>query len=153
MVSAAILRAMSRRAVAVQRPSLVAPKLTPQASVRALASAPPRMVSRYVLFYDYTADVLEKRDPHRAGHLGLLKEMSAEGRILFGGAFSEPVDGAMVVFTDREAAEEFKARDPYGPHVVASGRRSTSIVCSRRGNEPVWRARRLTTSLCTSRRN
>ena len=66
-----------------------------------------------------SAQVLEKRDPYRAGHLGLIKEMAAEGRVLSAGAFTDPVDGAMFVFTDREAADEFKAKDPYGPHVVA----------------------------------
>ena len=63
--------------------------------------------------------MLEKRDPYRTGHLGLIKEMAAEGRVLSAGAFTDPVDGAMFVFTDREAADEFKAKDPYGPHVVA----------------------------------
>ena len=66
-----------------------------------------------------SAQVLEKRDPYRAGHLGLIKEFAAEGRVLSAGAFSDPVDGAMFVFADREAADDFKARDPYGPHVVA----------------------------------
>jgi hypothetical protein len=54
-------------------------------------SSPPKMISRYVLQYKYTPDVLEKRDPYRAGHLELIKEM----------------------------AEQFKELDPYGPHVVA----------------------------------
>ena len=118
-------------------------------AARRLLSSPPKMISRFVLFYDYTPDarrrrpflrrfdgvdgarrraaveatssaqVLEKRDPYRAGHLGLIKEMAAEGRVLSAGAFTDPVDGAMFVFTDREAADEFKAKDPYGPHVVA----------------------------------
>ena len=48
-----------------------------------------------------SAQVLEKRDPYRAGHLGLIKEMAAEGRVLSAGAFTDPVDGAMFVFTDR----------------------------------------------------
>ena len=78
------------------------------------------MISRYVLTYEYTPDVLEKRDPYRAGHLELIKEMAAEGHIMSAGAFADPVDGALFVFTSREKAEQFKELDPYGPHVVAS---------------------------------
>ena len=29
-------------------------------------------------------------------------------------------DGALFIFTSRDAAEQFKELDPYGPHVVAS---------------------------------
>ena len=31
-------------------------------------------------------DILEKRDPHRPGHLGLLKTMKKEGKVVMGGA-------------------------------------------------------------------
>ena len=87
---------------------------------RTFAAAPPKMISRYVLTYKYTPDVLEKRDPYRADHLELIKEMAAEGHIMQAGAFADPVDGALFIFTSREKAEQFKELDPYGPHVVAS---------------------------------
>ena len=64
------------------------------AARRLLSSSPPKMISRYVLQYEYTPDVLEKRDPYRAGHLELIKEMAAEGHIMSAGAFADPVDGA-----------------------------------------------------------
>ena len=89
------------------------------------------MISRYVLQYKYTSDVLEKRDPYRADHLELIKEMAAEGHIMQAGAFADPVDGALFVFTSREKAEQFKELDPYGPHVVAS----STVVHSRTVDE------------------
>ena len=87
---------------------------------RLLSASPPKMISRYVLQYKYTPDVLEKRDPYRADHLELIKEMAAEGHVMSAGAYADPVDGALFIFTSREKAEQFKELDPYGPHVVAS---------------------------------
>ena len=87
--------------------------------------------------------MLEKRDPYRAGHLGLIKEMAAEGRVLSAGAFTDPVDGAMFVFTDREAADEFKAKDPYGPPVVAGSIEEPPLQICYRAALPECAARAL----------
>ena len=72
-----------------------------------------------LLFYDYVDDVVAKRAPHRAAHLALAQEWVADGRLVLGGAFADPVDGAVLVFdVDGPAAvEEFVGRDPY----VAAG--------------------------------
>ena len=96
---AVVVRALSRRAVAVPRLASVSAKVAARSSnprplmipSRTFAAAPPKMISRYVLQYKYTPDVLEKRDPHRAGHLELIKEMAAEGHIMSAGAFADPV--------------------------------------------------------------
>ena len=71
----------------------------------------------YLLFYDYVADVVAKRDPFRPAHLDLARSFNADGRLKLAGAYADPVDGALFVFTSREAAEEFVSRDPY----VANG--------------------------------
>ena len=42
----------------------------------------------YVLTYDYVPDVLEKRTPHRAGHLALIQELHGAGKILYAGALA-----------------------------------------------------------------
>ena len=125
---AAVVRGLSRRAMAGPRLASVSAKVAARTSnpqplmipSRTFAVAPPKMISRYVLQYKYTPDVLEKRDPYRAGHLELIKEMAAEGHVMSAGAFADPVDGALFIFTSREKAEQFKELDPYGPHVVAS---------------------------------
>jgi uncharacterized protein YciI len=54
------------------------------------------------------------REPHRDGHLALIARMEGEGRLLMAGAIGDPPHGAAIGFSDREAAEEFVAADPYG---------------------------------------
>jgi uncharacterized protein YciI len=70
-----------------------------------------------ILFYEYVEGVADKRTPHRDGHLGLLRELHDDGRVKMAGAFSDPLDGAAIVFSDRKWAQEFAERDPY----VANG--------------------------------
>ncbi len=70
-----------------------------------------------ILFYEYVPSIEEKRVPHRDGHLGLLRELHTDGRMRMAGAYSDPLDGAAIVFADRKSAEEFAERDPY----VANG--------------------------------
>src|SRR3569832_969541 len=73
--------------------------------------------TRYLLHYDYIPEVLEKRGPYREGHLGLAKELIAQGTCVSGGPTSLPgatvPTGALFVFTDKAAAEHFVAQDPY----------------------------------------
>jgi uncharacterized protein YciI len=68
-----------------------------------------------LLQYDYVPDILERRAPFREAHLTLAREAHERGALLMAGALTEPVDGAMFVFTtgDRAVAEDFAARDPY----------------------------------------
>jgi hypothetical protein len=77
----------------------------------------------FALFYDYVADVLEKRTPHRPEHLALAKEAHAAGRLVLAGAFDPPTDGALFVFKAGSAAEveEFVGRDPYVKNAVVTG--------------------------------
>ena len=80
---------------------------------------------QYLLKYDYIPDVLEKRGPYREGHLGLAKEMIAEGTCLSGGPTGEPgaeiPAGALFVFTELEAAERFVKEDPYTSNGIVIG--------------------------------
>lgn len=77
----------------------------------------------FLLLYDYPPDILERRAPYREGHLRLANEWVARGELVLGGAFAEPVDGAMIVFKveDRSRVEEFVAMDPYVANGVATG--------------------------------
>lgn len=67
----------------------------------------------YILFYTYGENALERRAPYREEHLGLANASHAEGQMVLAGAYTEPLDGAALVFRTREAAEAFVEVDPY----------------------------------------
>ena len=71
----------------------------------------------YLLLYDYVPDMLQRRDPFRPTHLALVRGLHERGELLMAGAWNDPVDGAAIVFSTREAAESFVRKDPY----VANG--------------------------------
>lgn len=74
----------------------------------------------YTLTYVYVPDILEKRGPHRPGHIDLCKKLAEEGKMLLGGAFGDPPKGALFVLkaSSRDFVEEaFVKNDPY----VANG--------------------------------
>ncbi|KAJ9461141.1 hypothetical protein DIPPA_28922 [Diplonema papillatum] len=72
----------------------------------------------HVLFYKYVDDIVEKRAPHRAAHLEHATRSKSEGKVVMGGAFQPPTDGAMLIFkAEMKEIEEFVAKDPY----VANG--------------------------------
>lgn len=74
---------------------------------------------KYVLFYESAADVYDKAVPHIQAHSARLGDFHARGTLLMGGAFANiQDDGAMLIFTTREAAEEFVKGDPYVLHGV-----------------------------------
>jgi uncharacterized protein YciI len=69
----------------------------------------------HLLFYDYVEGAVERRAPHREEHLRLARESLARGELVMGGAFAEPVDGALLLFEtdDPGVVEAFVRRDPY----------------------------------------
>ena len=73
----------------------------------------------YLLFYDFVADMAERRLPYRDAHLALARAAHGRGELIIAGAFAEPPNGAVLVFRgDNPAAvESFVANDPY----VANG--------------------------------
>jgi uncharacterized protein YciI len=78
------------------------------------ASAPVVIIKpHFALFYEYVPDVVERRQPHRQAHLALVKEFKDRGTFVMGGAMTDPVDSALIVFTDRQSAERFVLDDPY----------------------------------------
>ncbi len=78
---------------------------------------------KYLLFYDYIEGIVEKRAPLREGHLGLAQCYLERGELLLAGAFTDPVDGALFVFNNREAAESFVRDDPYVLNGLVTGHR------------------------------
>lgn len=69
----------------------------------------------YLLFYDVADDYLERRAAFRDAHLKLAWAAHERGELLLGGALSEPVDGAVLLFQgdSPEVAERFVQADPY----------------------------------------
>jgi uncharacterized protein YciI len=69
---------------------------------------------KYVLFYDSADDVLSKAPVHYEAHVERLNAFREQGTLLMVGTFGDPQkEGAMSIFTTREAAEEFAREDPF----------------------------------------
>ena len=69
----------------------------------------------YLLFYDVAPEYLERRALYRAEHLALAWEAAARGDLVLGGALTDPVDTAVLLFRGPtpEVVERFVAADPY----------------------------------------
>ena len=68
---------------------------------------------KYVLYYQSAEDVREKAPLHFAAHRAHWDAYRKAGTLLMVGPFTNPDDGAMAVFTTREAAHEFAQDDPF----------------------------------------
>jgi uncharacterized protein YciI len=69
----------------------------------------------YVLIYDYVDDIVEKRGPHREGHLALIGRWKDDGRVVMAGAVGDPPHGGVLALKidDPGEADAFVAEDPY----------------------------------------
>lgn len=67
-----------------------------------------------LLFYDDVPDMLERRVPWRDAHFAWVEGFDDRGELLLGGAFADPVDGAVIAFRVRDLAqvEAFARSDP-----------------------------------------
>ena len=70
-------------------------------------------MAHYLLHYDLSPDYLERRGALRTEHLALAWDAADSGALLLGGAVGEPVESALLVFTDADAARAFAEADPY----------------------------------------
>ncbi len=69
---------------------------------------------KYVLFYESADDVKSKAPAQFPSHNARVKEFHGRGTLLMVGTFGNPQEeGAMAIFTTREAAEEFAKDDPF----------------------------------------
>jgi uncharacterized protein YciI len=74
---------------------------------------------KYVLFYESADEVAAKAPAHFAAHAARYGEFHARGELLMVGTFSNPQDqGAMAIFSTRQAAEDFARDDPFVVHGV-----------------------------------
>jgi uncharacterized protein len=69
----------------------------------------------YLLIYDVVPNYLERREPFRQEHLVLASAAQERGELLLGGALTDPVDGAVLLFQGEspQVVENFVERDPY----------------------------------------
>ena len=74
-------------------------------------------MAHWLLTYELAPDYLARRGEFREAHLGLAWQAAEAGTLLLGGAVGDPVESALLLFTDPQAARAFAEADPY----VASG--------------------------------
>ncbi len=69
----------------------------------------------YLLFYEVGEDYVSRRAEFRDAHLIKAWQASERGELVLGGALSNPVDGALLLFQSDspEVAEKFARADPY----------------------------------------
>jgi uncharacterized protein YciI len=67
------------------------------------------------LQYDLVDDYLDRRPEFREEHLGLARAAHERGDLALAGAFTEPADRALLVWSteDRSVVEAFAEADPY----------------------------------------
>lgn len=72
-------------------------------------------MKHFLLFYDVTPDYLARRAEFRSAHLQLARAAQDRGELVLGGALTNPVDGAVLLFRGEsaEVAENFARTDPY----------------------------------------
>jgi uncharacterized protein len=72
-------------------------------------------MGHFLLFYEVVPDYVTRRAEFRDAHLQLAWEAQARGELVLGGAYADPVDGAVLLFRGESAAvaERFVAQDPY----------------------------------------
>jgi hypothetical protein len=72
-------------------------------------------MKHFLLFYDVASDYLARRAEFREAHLKKAWAAHARGELILGGALSDPVDGAMLLFAAESprVAEAFAREDPY----------------------------------------
>lgn len=68
---------------------------------------------KVVMFYEVSPGGLARELEHYEAHRARLNEFHKRGTLLMAGPFADPAEGAMGIFTSREAAEEFIEGDPF----------------------------------------
>lgn len=68
---------------------------------------------KIAVFYDLAEDGLAHIPANYPAHVARLEEFQARGVLLMAGPLGNPPEGALSIFTDRAAAEEFVAGDPF----------------------------------------
>ena len=72
-------------------------------------------MKHFLMFYDFAADYLERRPAFREQHLAKAWAAHGRGELVLGGALTDPIDGAVLLFAgdSPQVAESFAREDPY----------------------------------------
>ena len=72
-------------------------------------------MKHFILFYDYVEDYMERRGEFREEHANLAKASMQKDEFFLGGAYTDPADGAALIFKaeSKTVVEEFVKSDPY----------------------------------------
>jgi uncharacterized protein YciI len=72
-------------------------------------------MTHFLLFYDVAPDYLDRRGEFRGVHLEKAWASHRRGELMLGGALSDPIDGAVLLFRADSIAvvEDFARTDPY----------------------------------------
>ncbi len=68
---------------------------------------------KVLMFYEVTPEGLSKVMANIDAHRKRLKEFHERGVLLMAGPFANPAEGALGIFSSKEAAEEFIQGDPF----------------------------------------
>ncbi|KRC79690.1 YciI-like protein [Sphingomonas sp. Root241] len=78
-------------------------------------------MAHFLLRYDLVPDYIERRGAFRERHLALAWAAAGRGTLLLGGAVGDPVESALLLFTDADAARAFAEADPYVANGLVTG--------------------------------
>jgi uncharacterized protein YciI len=69
----------------------------------------------FLLFYETAPDYLERRKEFRNEHLSRAWAAHSRGELVLGGAFADPIDGALLLFQcdSPQVVKDFAVADPY----------------------------------------
>jgi uncharacterized protein YciI len=70
-------------------------------------------MAHFLLRYTLAPDYLDRRATFRDRHLALAWAAVERGTLMLGGAVGDPVESALLLFTDADAARAFATSDPY----------------------------------------
>jgi uncharacterized protein YciI len=70
-------------------------------------------MGHFLLRYTLAPDYLDRRATYRDRHLALAWAAAEQGALVLGGAVGDPVESALLLFTDADAARAFAENDPY----------------------------------------
>jgi uncharacterized protein YciI len=92
----------------------------------------------YLLLYDVVENYVERRAPFRELHLTYAREAHERGELLMAGAFADPADGAVLLFSgeDPGVAGRFARNDPYVRNGLVTDWRVRRWVVVVGGSEP-----------------
>ena len=70
------------------------------------------------MIYETNLEKLSLAQAHFKAHRTRLDEFHARGTLLMAGPYQNPLEGALGIFTSREAVDEFIQGDPFVTHGV-----------------------------------